>query len=177
MFYKIKLLTGYCLSLALGIVFLLFSCQPKDPDVMQNLRGMWKMHIFEYQDSTGQWQEYPWNAGGTGYLIYDGKGGMAAHFTPKDYAQQTVDLETPTDSLTREVLENQHDLFSANYIYMGKARILPGDSIVEHTRISHTYPKDWGVVVQRRFDFKADTLLLYPVEGKVPRRLKWIRVD
>lgn len=155
------------------IIVISYTCQ-KEPTTWDQLRGLWSMHIFEYQDSTGQWQQYPWNADGTGYLLYDGQGGMAAHFTPKDYKESSLDLSTPLDSLDVIALKDRVELFSSNYVYIGKVRIL-GDSILEHTRLSHTFPEDWGVVVQRQFRFKGDTLLMYPVEGDVVRRLKWVR--
>ncbi|MEM9918644.1 MAG: lipocalin-like domain-containing protein [Bacteroidota bacterium] len=167
-------------SLFIAIVIsLMIACQPTPPkpSAMARFTGLWKMHIFEYRDSSGNWQEYFWNKGGTGYVIYDGMGHMAIHVTPKDYKQSVVSLEKGIDSLNFEELQAAVKLFSSNYVYVANSRVLEDQQIVEHERLSHTFPEEWHQVVQRRYEFKGDTLKLSPVEGSFERRLTLIRQE
>jgi len=161
------------LSLAIAVI----SCNspqlksPQDP-----FRGLWKLYIIESQDSTGSWKEYAWQKGGDSYILYDGLGHMAVQITPKDYKNKEVKFpKTPLDSLTIEELRADLKTYSSNYVYTANCVILEDEQIIEHHRLSHTYPYDWGVVVQRRFEFSGDTLILMPVEPQNPLRLKWIR--
>jgi hypothetical protein len=138
--------------------------------------GLWKLHVFEYQDSTGVWKEYWWNKGGDSYIMYDGLGHMAVHITPEGY--QDFDVKSPkkpVDSLNMDELRYDLKAYSSSYVYMANCNILEDEQVIEHQRISHTYPFDWGVTVQRKFRFEGDTLFLSPVEGKFPRRLKWVK--
>jgi hypothetical protein len=144
---------------------------PHDP-----FRGLWKLYIIEYQDSTGTWQEHSWQKGGDSYILYDGLGHMAVQITPENYRNKQVKApRTPIDSLTVEELRTDLKTYSSNYVYTANCVILEDEQIIEHHRLAHTYPFDWGVVAQRRFRFSGDTLILMPVEPQNPLRLKWIK--
>ena len=65
---------------------------------------------------------------------------------------------------------------TGSYVYFAKYSVDPEKSIVQHARISHSNPEDWNVVVQRKYTFSGDTLILQPVENANARlRLKWVR--
>lgn len=139
-------------------------------------RGLWKLHIIEARDSTGAWQEFHWNKGGDSYIMYDGLGHMAVQITPKNYKERKVLVpRTAIDSLTINELQADLKTYSSNYVYVANCTVLEEQQIIEHHRLSHTYPFDWGVTVQRRFEFKGDTLILMPVEPQNPLRLKWVK--
>ena len=156
---------------------ILYSCsKPQRTTPHDPFRGLWKLYIIEAKDSTGTWQEFHWNKGGDSYIMYDGLGHMAVQITPEDYKNKPVKApRTPIDSLTFEELRSDLKVYSANYVYTANCVVLEDQQIIEHHRLAHTYPFDWGVVVQRRFEFKGDTLILMPVEPQNPLRLKWIK--
>jgi len=154
----------------------MLSCNNQPPSPHDPFRGLWKLHIIEYQDSTGTWQEHAWQKGGDSYILYDGLGHMAVQITPADYRNNKVKApRTPIDSLTTKELRADLKTYSSNYVYTANCVILEDEQIIEHHRLSHTYPFDWGVVAQRRFQFSGDTLILMPVEPQNPLRLKWIK--
>jgi hypothetical protein len=161
------------LALALSII----SCSgPQNKSPHDPFRGLWKLYIIEIQDSTGAWKEHTWQKGGDSYILYDGLGHMSVQITPKDYKNKEVKFpKSPLDSLTIEELRADLKTYSSNYVYTANCVILEDEQIIEHHRLSHTYPFDWGVVVKRRFEFSGDTLILMPVEPQNPLRLKWIK--
>jgi hypothetical protein len=148
------------------LALFLISCQQKDP-----LKGLWKLHIMEIQDAEkGKWSE--WRNGMQGYVLYDGDGNMALHLTEKDY--QKTDLHFPnfTDTIPLEALKH----LTGSYVYFAKYDFDNSSGIVTHHRISHSNPKEWNGVVERRVSFIADTLVLKPVEEKnASLRLKWVK--
>jgi hypothetical protein len=107
-----------------------------------------------------------------GYLLYDDKENMALHLMTKDY--QKFDLVFP--NFTADIPEKALKHLTNSYVYFAKYSVDSENSIVEHKRISHTNPNEWGKVVQRRFSFSGDTLILAPVEeSNSSLRLKWLR--
>jgi hypothetical protein len=142
------------------------SCHQKDP-----LKGLWKLHIMETQDTeSGKWSE--WRNGMQGYVLYDGEGNMALHLTEKDY--QKTDLHFPnfTDTIPLEALQH----LTKSYVYFANYDFDENTSIVKHHRISHSNPQEWNAIVERRVSFIGDTLVLMPVEEKnATLRLKWIK--
>lgn len=161
----------------LSVFLFILSCEsPQKVSSHDQFRGLWKLYIIEAKDSAGLWQEFHWNKGGDSYILYDGIGHMAVQITPANYKNKQVKApKTSIDSLNIEELRADLSTYSSNYVYMANCKILQDESIIEHHRISHTYPFDWDVVVQRRFDFIGDTLVLMPVEPQNPLRLKWIK--
>lgn len=150
--------------------------QPHKTISHKQFQGLWKLHIIEVKDSTGIWKEHHWNKGGDSYIIYDGLGHMAVQITPANYKDNKVKApRTSIDSLSIDELRSDLKVYSSNYVYMANCKILEKEQIIEHHRLSHTYPFDWGVVVQRQFEFSGDTLILMPVEPQNPLRLKWIK--
>ena len=125
-----------------------------------------------------------WASDGTGYIIYDGKGHMAVHITPKiysDYKWVLSESETlypekikakldsmPVDELKAAVAE-----FVSNYVYVANYSLSNSDNVVTHDRLSHTIPSSWNTTVKRRFIFHGDTLELHNDVDK--RRLIWIK--
>jgi Lipocalin-like domain len=142
-----------------------------------SIAGLWKLIAFEVMDSNETWSVYPWNAGGTGYLLYDEDGNAALHITPKDYQNYDWPGSKNIDSMDLDKLKATLSTIASNYNYMAHYELDTTEKIVRHTRLSHSRPNDWGKTVERRYEFKGnDTLLLFPVEGK-PRRLTWIRQE
>ncbi|MFK8044024.1 MAG: hypothetical protein AB8B72_00915 [Crocinitomicaceae bacterium] len=65
-----------------------------------------------------------------------------------------------------------------NYNYFGTYSIDYDSSIVSHYKISHSNPGEWHTTARRRFSFKADTLVVRPVEEKNAKlRLKFTKED
>jgi hypothetical protein len=180
-FYKTLFVAGCCICL-----LLLASCTGnRKQEKMHALAGMYKLHIIESMDSTtGEWKEDPWEAGGDGYIIYDGLGHMAVEITPKDYKafkwiteNQGTDpkrFNQHIDTLSVESLRAATREFAANYVYFGHVRISDTADIVSHDRVSGTLPAVWGTAVHRTFRFSGDTLILQVLNGN--RRLKWMRM-
>ena len=150
------------------IVALLWACS--SPAKEQSLEGFWTLHIMEQKDSVGNWKE--WRDGMQGYLLYDGEENMALHLLEKEYETYADEFPNFSDTIALEHLQH----LTGSYVYIGQYVILPGDSIVQHTRLSHSNPKDWGKVVQRKFSFKNDTLVMVPAEQEnASLRLKWVK--
>lgn len=159
------------------VLLLMAACNiPQNNSPHQQFRGLWKLYIIEYQDSSGVWQEHTWNRGGDSYILYDGLGHMSVQITPEGYKDRLVMYpRTKIDSLTIDELRTDLKTYAANYVYTANCVVLEEEQVIEHHRLSHTYPNDWGVVAQRRFNFIGDTLVLMPVEQENPLRLKWIK--
>lgn len=165
------------MKILIVLIFVLgaISCHKKEET--DALKGFWKLNAFEVQDSLGQWLEYGWNKGGTGYLLYDGAGYAAIHLTPKDYEKFDWNGAQSIDSMSVNELKESLKMLSGNYNYMASYTVDTIRKIVRHTRLSHSRPQDWGKTVERRYELiGADTLLLFPKEGNAPRRLTWIKV-
>jgi hypothetical protein len=164
------------LLIIISIIYMTGCQSPKPGSPHEQFRGLWKLYIIEVKDSSGIWQEHSWNKGGDSYILYDGLGHMAVQITPEDYGNKIVKApRTPIDSLNIDDLKADLKTYSSNYVYTANCVILEEEQIIEHHRLSHTYPFDWGVVAQRRFFFSGDTLILMPVEPQNPLRLKWIK--
>ena len=109
-----------------------------------------------------------------GYLLYDDNGHMALHMTIKGY--ENTDLRFPNfvDTISVEALRH----LTGSYAYFARYKVSPMDSIIEHSRISHSNPADWNKVVRRKYFFSGDTLILRPVENQNSGlRLKWLKSD
>ncbi len=157
--------------LILSMLFL-FACNQKTKPIKNNkFKGLWSLYIMEQQDSiTGKWQE--WREGLQGYILYDDMNNMSVHLTTKGY--QNTDLRFPNfiDTIPVDALKH----LTGSYVYFAKYTVFEKDSIAQHARISHSNPGDWNKVVQRRFSFIGDTLILRPVEKSNSRlRLKWVK--
>ena len=145
-------------------------------DPHEQFRGLWKLYRIDIGEDNGNWKEYHWNKGGDSYILYDGRGHMSVHFTPAGYSGRKVKApEIPLDSLSADDLRADLKTYMSSYAYTAKCTILEEERIIEHYRLSHTYPKEWGVKVQRKYDFQGDTLILITLEREKPLRLKWIK--
>jgi len=162
----------------------LSACMGKSTtDPNEQLAGMYKLHSIEVQDSTGEYH-HEWASDGTGYIIYDGKGHMAVHITPKNYNEykwvlsenETLDPEkvkAKMDSMSVDELKAAVAEFVSNYVYVANYSVSDSAGVVEHDRLSHTIPSSWNTTVKRRFIFHGDTLELHNDVDK--RRLIWIK--
>ena len=165
--------------LFLGILFQSCKEQPetkaeaKQPKTeADRLPGLWSLQIMEQKDSLGNWHE--WRGGMQGYLLYDGDKNMALHLLKKGYEDTDLRFPNFTDTISEAALKH----LTGSYVYIGNYKILPNENIVEHTRLSHSNPGEWGKVVQRRFSFQGDTLIVQPVEDKnASLRLKWLKKE
>lgn len=162
---KIVLLYMRIWLFIIGCFMGILGCRNDNPNVMLN--GVWKLHIIETQDSTGKWIESGWMKNGVSYIHYDGNQNMSVHFTPEGFAQ-TNSSDQELDSLPLEELK----MLASDYWYLGKYTVHADSGIVEHKRIIHSDPNEWGKTVQRHFQFKSDTLMLSANEFGL--RLKWV---
>lgn len=167
----------------LFILVLLSACDNLKTNRVEKLVGMYKLYIIEYKDSTGQWRQQEWGKDGDGYIVYDGKGHMGVHITPKGYKDfQWMDeessinndrLNAKTDSMSVDELKNAVKEFSSSYVYFGNYSVDDTADIVTHYRITSSIPAVWGTTVKRKFTFSGDTVILEPLNAN--RRLKWIK--
>ncbi len=156
--------------LYLIIISTLISCN-QSVENENKLSGLWKLHIMEQKDTiSNTWKE--WKGGLQGYLLYDDDENMSLFLAAKDYKETDMTFQNFTDTLSLEKLQ----YLTKSYFYMGKYKVDTAKNIVKHTRIAHSNPNDWDITVERRFEFKGDTLIISPVEKKnASLRLKWIR--
>lgn len=168
----------------IAMCILLSACSEPGPvDKRSQFSGMYKLYISENVDSNGVWQEDPWTKGGTGYIVYDGKGHMAVHITRKgynDYAwlpeeQSLRDefINQKLDSMSTEELKEAVRAFSSSYVYAGNYTIEDTADVIKHERLSTSIHSKRGSTVRRGFSFSGDTVILTVLDGN--RRLKWIR--
>lgn len=174
------------LSLCLLVASLMFmNCtENREMDKRFRLSGMYKLYISENVDSNGVWHEDPWTKGGTGYIVYDGKGHMAVHITRKGYhdfewlpeEQSLRDefINRRLDSMSVDELKDAVRAFSASYVYAGNYTIEDSADIVKHERISTSLHSPEGSTVRRSFTFSGDTVILRVLNGN--RRLKWVKM-
>ena len=147
-----------------------FSCHEPLDERSPQLEGLWELHVMEQKDSLGNWGL--WRNGMQGYLLYDATENMSIHLMDKGYEKFELEFPNFSDTIPLEALKH----LTKSYVYFGKYEVDEAKGNVQHTRISHSNPKDWGGVVQRRFCFKGDTLIISPVEEKLKSlRLKWLR--
>lgn len=166
------------------LIFIILACSKNKPDDGKSkLAGMYKLYISENQDSNGVWHEDPWTKGGTGYIIYDGLGHMAAQITQRGYKdfnwlseKESIipkRVQEKIDSMSTEELKAAVKEFSSSYVYFADYTIDDTANIVSHHRIASSIPDIWGTTVRRAFSFSGDTLILRILNGN--RRLKWIK--
>lgn len=158
--------------LLLSITALLIACDQKNQKNGSNqFSGLWSLHIMEQQDSlTGEWNV--WRNGMQGYILYDDKDNMSLHLTTTGYEETDLRFPNFNDTISEEALKH----LTGSYVYFAKYTVDEQRSIVEHARISHSNPGMWNEVVERRFSFSGDTLILQPVEAATAGlRLKWIK--
>ncbi|MDA0714026.1 MAG: lipocalin-like domain-containing protein [Bacteroidetes bacterium] len=161
------------LCLALLILFIFNACTPDEPAVAKGppLAGLWSLYAMEQKDSvTGEWMD--WRGGMQGYILYDADGHMALHLTKKDYQDFELTFPNFVDTIPMEALRH----LTNSYVYLANYTLDTVNHIVEHARVSHSNPAEWNGVVQRRYGFIGDTLVLAPVEEKNKSlRLKWVK--
>ena len=149
----------------------------------EQLAGMYKLYSIQVQDSAGEYQD-EWASDGTGYIVYDGKGHMAVHITPKVYKEYKwvlseneslypEKIKAKMDSMSVDELKAAVEEFASNYVYVANYSVSDSADIVVHNRLSHTIPSSWNTTVNRRFIFNGDTLELHNDVDK--RRLIWIK--
>lgn len=116
------------------------------PERTQMLHGYWELLAMEKADTLSGGW-VPYRPGGmSGTLLYDDAGHVSLHLEP------------------------------INYFYTGTYELLKGDTIVEHTRLTHSDSTEVGVTVQRRLEWSEDTLIIRPVEEQnASLRLKWLK--
>lgn len=159
-------------SILLISMLLLMACKEQEKqDKLNQLYGLWSLYAMEQQDSiSGKWS--PWRGGMDGYILYDGKDGMALHLFNKDYKDFDEKFPNFNDSIPIEALKH----LTKSYVYFAHYTIDQENSVVEHARVSHSNPAEWNDKVRRKFYFVGDTLFIEPVEKQNSSlRLKWIK--
>lgn len=147
------------------------ACKNDKANTHHKIEGMWDLVIMEKLDTnTLKWKE--WNGGMQGHLLYDNQNNMSLHLLRKGYENFDLKFQNFSDSIPLEALKH----LTGSYVYMGTYTHDKDLQIVEHTRISHSNPKDWGKKVKRKYLFNGDTLIITPAEKKNANlRLKWIK--
>jgi hypothetical protein len=135
-----------------------------------SITGLWKLYSMEVKDANnGEWKNY--RNGMQGYLLYDGNKNMTIHLTDQGYENTNLKFPNFSDTIPLEALK----YLTKSYYYIGEYKVL-NDSMVQHKRISHSNPNDWGKQVIRQFKFSGDTLVITPTEEKNANlKLKWIK--
>jgi hypothetical protein len=155
---------------AVAVIFV--SCEAKIKVKSANVEGLWKLVSMKIRNTeTGDWNDY--RNGMQGYLLYDGARNMTIHLTDKGYEDTELEFPNFTDTLSIEALK----YLTKSYYYIGEYEIL-NDSMVQHTRLSHSNPGDWGKVVKRHFKIRNDTLIMTPTEQRLANlELKWVKSE
>jgi hypothetical protein len=150
------------------VLIFFLACQNKSS---LELEGLWELHIMETKDSVSNvWNNY--KGGMQGFLLYDGVENMSLYLSTKDYENTDLEFANFNDTLALEKLK----YLTGSYFYIGKYKIDTENNIVTHKRLAHSNPNDWNKTVERRFQFKGDTLIITPVEAKnASLRLKWLK--
>ena len=174
----------FFLCLYIASLFFLACTGRKEEDKRTMLSGMYKLYISENVDSNGVWHEDPWAKGGTGYIVYDGKGHMAVHITrqgyhdfkwlPEEQSLRDEYINRKLDSMSVDELKAAVRACSASYVYAGNYTIEDTADIVKHERLSTSLHSPEGSTVRRSFTFSGDTIILRVLDGN--RRLKWIKM-
>lgn len=148
------------------------SCKTKVEEKTTGVEGLWELVSMKIKNTeTGVWSDY--RGGMQGYLLYDGNKNMTIHLTDKNYEKTDLAFPNFTDTIPLEALK----YLTKSYYYIGEYKIL-SDSMVQHTRISHSNPGDWGKVVKRHYEFSNDTLIITPTERNLANlELKWVRKE
>lgn len=154
--------------LLVGLSFM--GCQSSSNNSAPEITGLWKLHSMKVRNAeNGKWSDY--RDGMQGFLMYDGNKNMTIHLTDMEYEKTDLEFPNFTDTISLEALK----YLTKSYYYIGEYTVL-NDSIVQHKRISHSNPNDWGKVVKRHFSFHGDTLVITPTEKRLANlELKWIR--
>ena len=165
------------LRLTFGLLTFLtiYSCGTKKIDTNDKFQGMWRLDKFEALDTlTNKWIDDTTRIGWNGYILYDGQGHMGVHLTPKGY--KDFDTNKNIDSLNHDDLIALTKFYKSNFVYFSDYVLL--DNSIEHKRLSATEPKNWGMSLERDFEFRQDTLMLTAkeaIEGQ-SLRLRWIKL-
>ena len=168
------------------ILFAFIGCNTTSKLSSQNdLAGMWKLQRIERMDSVTQWKEDSWMKGGTGFILYDGKGHMAVQITPSGYTDlkwlserdNLIDekVNAKIDSLSEAELKAALKMFSSNYVYFANYQIQKDTNVIIHDRLSHSNPSAWNTKAERTFQVNKDTLIIQLKLIKGVRRLLWTR--
>lgn len=154
---------------------ILYGCGTKETETHDPFHGMWSLDKFEaYDRLTHTWADDSTRIGWTGYILYDGRGHMGVHLTPKGY--KDFDTSQNIDSLKQDDLIALVKFYKSNFVYFSDYLIV--DRTVEHKRLSATEPMNWGKSLTREFTFNQDTLILTAkemIEGQQVR-LRWIKL-
>jgi len=154
------------------ILVMTLSCSEKEIQKEENpLSGLWSLYAMEQMNpETGQWEM--WRKEMQGYILYDENNNMSLHLTTVGYEKTGIKFANFTDTISEAALKH----LTNSYVYFAKYKVNKEAHIVEHARISHSNPGSWNEVVERRYTFIGDTLILQPVEkGISDLRLKWIK--
>lgn len=166
------------------ITFIFVQCEQKKSEStvevqndFQKFTGRWKLGAIQIQDTTNN----SWNAAGglnrnrSGFIIYDGQGGMGVHHVSENYKDYQLEGKGGLDSLSHNDLK----MLATNFVYFGKYRVNEKEATVEHHIESHIYPHAWNSIAKRKYEFREDSLILSPIEGNftAPVRLIWLKLD
>lgn len=159
------------------IMTLLLSCKKENEQSdFDKFTGRWTLDIVETQaDSISIWkprQDHYKNR--TGFILYDGKGGMGVHHVTENYNKYEFEGRGGLDSLTIKDLRHLAD----NFVYFGKYRVNDSLRIIEHHIESANFQNMRGTIAKRNYRFSGDTLILNPLTDIYPKtRLKWVKLN
>lgn len=159
------------------VLVIITSCTSVDKTTdFDKFTGRWSLHIVEMQiDSAANWvarQDHYKNR--TGFILYDGKGGMGVHHVTENYQDYVFEGNGGQDSLTLNDLRH----LANNFVYFGKYQVNDTLKRVAHHIESANLPTMWGSIAERSYTFSGDTLILSPISARYPKsRLKWVWMD
>lgn len=142
-----------------------------------SITGMWQLESMDIIDSTGRMT--PYRGGMQGYLLYEKSGHIALHLSEVDFEESEMIFRNFTDTLAQEKLR----YLTKSYHYIGEYEMLhsemSGDTLsgeVEHLKLVHSNPNEFGEHSVRRFKMLNDTLWMEPIESRnASIRLVWVR--
>lgn len=151
------------------------SSQNREPQ----LSGMWTLVSMNIHGEDGTIE--PFRGGMTGYLMYSEDGHVALHLSDSSFASTSMSFRNFTDTLSIEKLK----YLTRSYHYLGKYEVIEehrrGGNLtgrVQHFKLAHSNPNEWGERVVRRFHLNGDTLVMRPDEKKnASLVLTWYRLN
>jgi catechol 1,2-dioxygenase len=130
--------------------------------------GTWKLVYSVEIDSSGN-KIYPFGDDAIGYIMYDALGQMAVQICRKE--RKLFNSKIFTNAEQNELL-----LIPKDYLaYFGRYEIDTSKEIVRHFIAGHLFPNYVDKILERKYQFFDDKMLLKPWDG-TNREILWQKV-
>lgn len=127
-------------------------------DVAQLIVGAWRLVHSVIINADGR-KKYPFGKDALGYLCYSDTGIMAVQISRKSRAE------------VKGAVRLKHDYLA----YFGRYEIDTGKQVVRHFLEGQLFPADHPAVLERKYRFDGDLMLLRPV-ARTNHEILWQRV-